>query len=79
MTQLTQPASAPRARVCDDDRMEIRFLADTAYIAEVCEPVTIPIERTVQGKTVYEPTGYTPVHLLRRATRAEIDEWRWGK
>ena len=79
--QTAADPNEARARVC------IRFVdvldgfgriaeLDVAYVAEVGEEVEIGIERTVQGKTVYQTTGYVPVHIVRRATRREIEEWR---
>lgn len=67
--------------------LEIRFLdvvddwgavlaEDVPHVVTVMPEVEVPIERTVKGKTVFEVTGYVPVHVLRRATRDEVNQWK---
>ena len=69
-----KPATKARTRVC-----EIRFLDGIAHVVELCAPVLIPTERKVDGKTVFGTAGYTPVHVIRRATRDEVEAWRFGE
>lgn len=57
---------------------DIRFLDGEPFVVELCDEVSIPTERKVDGKTVFGSAGYVPVHLLRRATHEELNEWRWG-
>jgi len=48
---------------------------DAPMVVMSRELVSIPIERTVDKKTLYEDTGYVAVHV-RPATAEEVQAWK---
>jgi len=58
------------------ESIDLRHLADGAYVVESIDDVTIHVEREVAGRRVLEATGYRAVTVGRRATREEIERWQ---
>jgi hypothetical protein len=50
---------------------------EVAYVVEAATPVSVPVDRTEDGKMIYGITGYTAVKV-RPATAGEVERWRFG-